>query len=113
MGKKKNTKKRKNISIFLVVLAVLSVYVVVTSVKQEFIIRDLTKENEMADRDLKRLKEDIKDLEKKIDKSETVEYIEKIAREELDMVKPNEIIYKDKDKKEDKEDKNQSSDWQK
>lgn len=119
MGKRKSNKKRKGISIFHIILAVLSVYVVVTFINQEFVIRDLNKQNKVADTDLKDLKENIKNLEKKIDKSETVEYIERIAREELDMVKPNEIIYKDKDKQEDKgdyednkEDKTEKVDWQ-
>lgn len=102
MGKKKNNKKRKNISIFHVILAILSVYLIVTFVKQEFVIRDLTKENKLADTELKDLKEDVNDLESKLDKSETVEYIERIAREELDMIKSNEIIYKDKAKQEER-----------
>lgn len=98
MGRDRKKKKKRSISIFHVILALVSVYVLVTFIKQEFIIRDLTREEKTADMELKDLKEDIKNLEKKIDKSETVEYIERIAREELDMVKPNEIIYKDKDK---------------
>lgn len=98
MGREKNKKKKRNISIFHIILALVSVYVLVIFIKQEFIIRDLTKEEKTADMKLENLEQDIKNLEKKIDKSESVEYIEKIAREELDMVKPNEIIYKDKDK---------------
>lgn len=97
MGKKTKRKKSK-ISIFHIVLAVMSLYVVVTFIKQEFVIRDLHKKNQARITELKELKEDVRDLEKKIDKSESVKYIEKIAREELDMVKPHEMIYRDKNK---------------
>jgi len=47
------------------------------------------------------LKEEIEDLEEdnqllaeKIELLNTAPYIEKIAREELDLIKPNEILYK-------------------
>ena len=67
-------------------------------VRPKNIIRDLENQKKIAENDLKDLKTDIADLKKKINKSDTVEYIEKIAREELDMIKPHEIIYKDKNK---------------
>ncbi|MDD3655600.1 MAG: septum formation initiator family protein [Atribacterota bacterium] len=40
------------------------------------------------------LEEDTKLLSEKIDLLNTNSYVEKIAREELDLVKPNEILYK-------------------
>ncbi len=40
------------------------------------------------------LEKDTQSLNKKIDMLNTDIYIEKIAREELDLVKPNEILYK-------------------
>lgn len=96
---KKNKNKRGNISILKVAIIVLSIYLVFTFIKQQMEIKDLSKQNEVADKELKTLKADIKDLETKIDKSDTIEYIEKISREELDMLKPHELIYKDKAKK--------------
>lgn len=96
---KKNKNKRGNISILQVAIIVLSIYLVFTFIKQQMEIKDLSKQNEVADKELKTLKADIKDLETKIDKSDTIEYIEKISREELDMLKPHELIYKDKAKK--------------
>lgn len=94
-NKKKQTKK---LSIFHILIAIVSIYVVVTFVKQEFILRTLSKDNKTADIELEALERDVSQLKNKIDKSDTVEYIEKIAREELDMIKPHEIIYKDKEK---------------
>lgn len=96
---KKNKNKRVNISILQAAIIVLSIYLVFTFIKQQIEIKDLSKQNEVADQELKTLNEDIKDLETKIKKSDTIEYIEKISREELDMLKPHELIYKDKAKK--------------
>ncbi|NMA49960.1 MAG: hypothetical protein GX947_09410, partial [Tissierellia bacterium] len=42
---------------------------------------------------------DIDGLSKEIGKSGTLEFVEKVAREDLGMVKPREIIYIDKSKK--------------
>lgn len=100
-NKKKPRRPKKKLSLSHVILAVLSIYVVVTFIKQEFVIRDLKEKDQLVGKELKSLKEDVSDLGKKIDKSKTVKYIEKIAREELNMIKPHEIIYKDKNKQED------------
>ena len=93
-----NKTKKGNISILQIAIIVLSIYLVFTFVKQQIDIKELSKQNQVADKELKTLKSDIKDLETKIDKSDTIEYIEKISREELDMLKPHELIYKDKNK---------------
>ncbi len=45
------------------------------------------------------LSKDIDILSKEIEKSGTLEFVEKVAREDLGMVKPREIIYIDKSKK--------------
>lgn len=42
------------------------------------------------------LKGDIEELNSQIEKSGTIEFLENVAREELGMVKPNEIIYIDR-----------------
>ena len=41
---------------------------------------------------------EIKNLENQIEDSKTLQFVEKVAREELGMVKPKEIIVIDKDK---------------
>ena len=43
-----------------------------------------------------RMEKDIQELEQEIKKSDTMDYVEKVAREELGMVKPREIIFVDK-----------------
>lgn len=95
MGKVKNKRKLTLLNILAVILAF---YVVFTFISQQFTLSKLNEKKEKTQLELKVLKEEVSDIENKIDKSDTVEYIEKIAREELDMAKPREIIYRDKNK---------------
>ncbi len=96
---KKIRNKASKIRGIQIIVVILSIYLIFTFVKQQIVMKDLTKQNEIADRELKQLKIGVKDLENKINKSDTIEYIEKISREELKMSKPNELIYKDNAKK--------------
>lgn len=48
--------------------------------------------------EIKSLKKDISDLKEEIEDSNNMEFVEKVAREDLGMVKPREIIYIDKNK---------------
>lgn len=45
------------------------------------------------------LEKEIDELNKEIDNSGTLQFVEKVARDDLGMVKPREIIYIDKGKK--------------
>ncbi|MDY2986839.1 MAG: septum formation initiator family protein [Peptoniphilus sp.] len=53
-------------------------------------------------REIKTLKSDIKNLEEEKKSSGSLEFIEKVAREDLGMVKPREVVYIDKEKAEKK-----------
>lgn len=53
-------------------------------------------------REIKTLKSDIKNLEEEKKSSGSLEFIEKVAREDLGMVKPREVVYIDKEKAEQK-----------
>lgn len=55
--------------------------------------KELEYEAEQYDKEIAALKEQIEGLKLEIEKSQSHEVIEKIAREKLKMVKPNEIIY--------------------
>lgn len=52
--------------------------------------------------EIARMERDIQELEQEIKKSDTMDYVEKVAREELGMVKPREIIFVDKNKDSDR-----------
>lgn len=45
------------------------------------------------------LEKDIDELNEEIQSSDTLQFVEKVARDDLGMVKPREIIYIDKNKK--------------
>ncbi|SHK21708.1 FtsB family cell division protein [Paramaledivibacter caminithermalis] len=83
--------KRNRISIAFIVMLI--VYLSVTMVNQEMKLRDLEKEENQLQQRAATLKKELSDMEKKIEESESLEFIEKVAREKLKMVKPNEIIY--------------------
>ena len=61
-------------------------------------MRDLTAKKDELSEEIHLLEEDIENLENNIANSNSVEFIEKTARDELGMVKPREIIYVDKNK---------------
>lgn len=91
-------KIKNKITALNILAAALAFYVVFTFITQEITLKELKEKREESEVQLEKLKAEVSDIERKIDKSDTAEYIEKIAREELDMVKPREIIYRDKNK---------------
>ena len=93
MTKRKGKKRRITVSAVVVFLVVI-VLLVQGAMKQPEIIRN----KELID-DLKGQvqshQEKLDDLEKLSEKVDTDEYIEKVAREQLGLVKENEIIFID------------------
>lgn len=69
------------------------IYVGVTFVRQELKLRQLRAEEEACQQKILVLKEDVEELEEELENASSPETIERIAREKLKMVKPNEIIY--------------------
>lgn len=59
--------------------------------------RELINDRAMYNLEIEELKKSIDELYDVIDEISTPEYIEKMAREKLQMVKPDEIIYMIKD----------------
>ncbi|MEJ8553602.1 FtsB family cell division protein [Tepidibacter sp. Z1-5] len=102
MKTRKTKKKKFNIYIFIFKLFVLfilcsSAYSVIN---QGIVIREYKKEIKSLNEQIKQEDENIKKVKKEIENYKTDEYIEKIAREKLKMVKPGEIIYIDINKRE-------------
>jgi cell division protein FtsL len=95
MAKKK---KNKGFRLIHLVIIALLVYVAIVYNHQRNLMKDLnTKKSENLAK-LEQLEKDIDALNKEIEKSGTLEFVEKVARDELGMVKPREIIYIDKNK---------------
>jgi len=93
--RKKNKKKIKMLHIFLV-LAVL--YVSWIFIKTQIDISRLEKQEMVLNKKVTELKKTEKRLVEEQKNAGSIEYIEKVAREELKMVKSNEIIYIDSNK---------------
>lgn len=83
-------KRNKYLIIFMVVF--LS-YIGYTVVKTEIKIQELKANEAVLKEELNKLTEEKDSLTKQLEDSKSLESIEKIAREKLKMVKPNEVIY--------------------
>ncbi len=89
-------KRNKYLIIFMVVF--LS-YIGYTVVQTEIKIQELKANEAVLKEELSKLTEEKDSLTKALEDSKSLESIEKIAREKLRMVKPNEVIYIIQDKK--------------
>lgn len=89
-------KRKKKIRLHHFIILFFVVYISIIVINQNKLKNDLkVKRKEMED-DIVILKGDIEELNSQIEKSGTIEFLENVAREELGMVKPNEIIYIDR-----------------
>ena len=91
MGRKHSFIRRNQITFVLVIL--FTAYVGVTWIKQEVVLRELRYENTILQEEMDGIDVEIAKLEEEIEESSDIDYVEKIAREKLKMVKSNEIIY--------------------
>ena len=90
-------KKRFNIErlIFNSIIVLIMLYIVTALVKQEITIRRYKAQIAELNVKIESEKKDIENIKKDIEQAESIENIEKIARERLKMVKPGEIMYVD------------------
>ncbi len=99
---KTNTKNRRMVVRLIIVLAIL-VYAVVHYVNQQSILRELQVKRTENEARIAALNEDIAFLEREIHESESLEFVERVARDDLGMVRPREIIYSDEAKDQEEE----------
>ena len=97
--KKKIKKRKKGFRIIHLLLLCLLMYTLVVFSHQRTMMKDLATKKANLETEISDLIRDNDALNKEIGKSGTLEFIEKVAREDLGMVKPREIIYIDKSKK--------------
>jgi cell division protein FtsB len=62
-------------------------------------MEDLEAKKEYNLEEIQALEKEIGNLNEEIENSDTLQFVEKVARDDLGMVKPREIIYIDKNKK--------------
>lgn len=95
-SKKKNKKYR--VDYLRVILIIGVVYFAVTFVKQQLSINEYNVKIESIKQDIALAEDKIEELNDTKSKVNDSEYIEKVAREELGLVKPYEKIFIDVDK---------------
>ncbi len=94
----KKVLKKKGFRLIHFVLIFLSLYLVVVLNHQRGLMKDLDAKKRMNQEQIDELEKEINTLNKEIEASGTLEFVEKVARDELGMVKPREIIYVDRNK---------------
>ena len=105
--RKKRTNRRLNI-LFLV-STIITVFLMCTFIGQRIKIANLNKESKLLKVEQENLEKQIDDLVKEIKEVNSLEYIEKKARQELGMIKKDENIYVNPDDT-DEETKEETSD---
>ncbi|MFO7152700.1 MAG: septum formation initiator family protein [Bacillota bacterium] len=88
MGEKKRIKWSR------VLLLIFLVYFVYTFTAQQLKINDLKRQEMELSREIERLSAERAELQKEIELLNTDSYIEELARDQLGLVKPGEILYK-------------------
>lgn len=91
--KKKGMKKKR--PFFYMCLLVIGLYVFWIFINQQIELKKSYKQEEVLNQKILELKKEEASLEKEKNLGDDSKFIEKVAREELKMVKPNEIIYID------------------
>lgn len=94
-------KKTGGIRLIHLVIIFLIFYVAIVFNHQRSLFKDLDAKKAMNLAEIDSLEADIKELNEEIETSGTLDFVEKVARDELGMVKPREIVYIDKNKPKD------------
>lgn len=99
MKVKENKKtKNKKINIFTIVFLILIVYFSFTFLKQQFQINELNLELKDLNTKIVSKQLDTEEIKELSTKTSDPEYIEKLAREKLNLIKPYEKIFVDVNK---------------
>lgn len=94
MGKRKGRKK-KNLRLIHILLILVIFWVGRSIINQQITIRQMEKTIMEEEKEIEKLEREIEALSKEIKEKDSLEFIEKTAREDLKMVKPREIMYID------------------
>ncbi len=97
MAKKK--KRRRSFRLIHMMICFLVIYITLIFWNQKNLMKDLEAKKEYNLEEIKSLEKEIEKLNEEIESSDTLQFVEKVARDDLGMVKPREIMYIDKNKK--------------
>lgn len=90
--------KKKKLKFRHIIILFISIYILLVVVNQNKLKKDLNLKEEEVQEDIAGLQDEIEDLNMQVKNKESIEFLENTAREELGMLKPNEIIYIDKNR---------------
>ncbi|KXO14795.1 septum formation initiator family protein [Peptoniphilus sp. GNH] len=93
----KEKRKSRKFNIFVLLFAIVVIYSIFSGFRMVSLRNEKLRQISENERVISNLNSSIDELRDEIDKSKTDEFIEKVAREDLGMVRPREIIYVIKD----------------
>lgn len=96
--KNNKRKKKRGFRLKHLILLFLIFCIGKTLISQRSMMQNLTKKRLIEEQEIARLEKEIEELNEEIKNKESLMFVEKVAREDLRMVKPREIIYIDKNK---------------
>ena len=98
---KNKRKKKRGFRLKHLILVVLIFGLGKTLISQRIMMKNLVNKKLEEERQVSQLEKEIDELNKEIKSKDSLEFVEKVARKDLRMVKPREIVYIDtnKDKK--------------
>ncbi len=91
-------KRKKGIRLKRLILLALIIYISSIFIKQKKMMNKMVARKINLENEIEALEKDIDELNNDIENSDSLDFIERVARDELGMVKPREILYIDKEK---------------
>lgn len=95
-------KKKMRFRLIHLALIIVIVYVAVVFNNQRILMNDLKAERAETEAEIQDVKAEIERLKYELEDSDSLEFVERVARDELGMVRPREIIYIDVNKGQDR-----------
>lgn len=94
--RKKRRKKRFRLRHLIMILIIF--WLGKTLISQSIAMNELNNRKKQYEEEITVLEEEIQQLRTEIENKDSLDFIEKVARDKLKLVKPREIIYIDKNK---------------
>ena len=95
---RKNRRRKKGFTLIHFLLLLLVLWVGKTLISQNMMMDELSQRKLKEEEEIQQLEVDIEEIEVEIENKDSLEFVEKVAREKLKLAKPREIIYIDKNK---------------
>ena len=97
---KRKRRRKSGFRLIHLIILFLVIWLGKTFISQSIMIKELNSKKAKEQEEIVKLQKDIEELKEEIKNKDSLTFVEKIAREDLRMVRPREIIYVDKNKEE-------------